>query len=158
MSVLLEAARLLLLYMVGAANLTYDRGVATRFGDPGDLLTGAHLSCTHQRLQPGQLVCAHRTLPCGSVVMLQNPRTNRVAVCEVLDRGPFGAILPDGHWGVKIHANEPGKWRGLIDLAPSVATALDHNGRENIQILYQRVAEHLRVARSLPRGGVTEPR
>ena len=47
-------------------SMDYDRGLATRFGDPGDQLTGKHLSCTHQQMQPGQLVCAHRTLPCGT--------------------------------------------------------------------------------------------
>jgi hypothetical protein len=158
MTLLIAAARLLLLYIVGAVNLVGDKGLATRFGDPGDLLTGAHLSCTHQRIQPGQLVCAHRTLPCGSVVMLHNPRTNRLAVCEVLDRGPFGAIMPDGEWGVKIRPSQPGKWRGVIDLAPAVAQALDHNGREKIQLVYQHVAKHLHVGRELRRASVTEPR
>ena len=158
MSLLLAAARLLLLYIVGGVNLSADRGLATRFGDPGDLLTGAHLSCTHQRIQPGQLVCAHRTLPCGSVVMLRNPRTNKFAVCEVLDRGPFGAILPSGEWGVKIRPSQPGTWRGVIDLAPAVAQALDHNGREKVQLFYQRVAKHLRFGREHRRAGVIDLR
>jgi hypothetical protein len=157
-TLLLAAARLLLLYIIGAVNLVSDRGLATRFGDPGDLLTGAHLSCTHQRLQPGQLVCAHRTLPCGSVLLLHNPRNNRMAVCEVLDRGPFGAILPNGEWGVKIRPSEPGKWRGVVDLAPAVADALGHNGREKIQLVYQPVARHLRAGRELRRASVTGPR
>ena len=74
---LLSAARLLLALFVGTTAVRYERGVATRFGDPGDRLTGAHLSCTHQRLQPGQLVCAHRTLPCGTTLILENPRTGR---------------------------------------------------------------------------------
>jgi hypothetical protein len=82
--------------------------------------------------------------------MLQNPRTQRFAVCEVLDRGPFGAILPGGDWGLKIHRNEPGDWRGLIDLSPAVAEALDFNGRERVRIFYQRVASHLREGRSRP--------
>jgi hypothetical protein len=148
---LLEAGRLLLLALLGVTGLVGEKGLATRYGDPGDKLTGKHLSCTHQPMQPGQLVCAHRTLPCGSLVMLHNPRTKKFAVCEVLDRGPFGAILPSGQWGVKIRPDDPGKWRGLIDLAPSVANALDFNGRERVQIVYQKVAQHLRAARSLHR-------
>src|SRR6185503_12704365 len=91
-SLLVEAARLLAYLLLGSVQLVSDRGLATRFGDPGDRLTGAHLSCTHRKLQPGQLVCAHRTLPCGTMVVLQNPRTHRLGVCQVLDRGPFGAI------------------------------------------------------------------
>ena len=158
MSLLVAAGRLLLLWALGAAQLATDKGLATRFGDPGDRLTGAHLSCTHERIKPGQMVCAHRTLPCGSVVMLENPRTKQLAMCTVLDRGPFGAILPSGKWGVKIKKSQPGEWRGVIDLAPSVADALGHNGREKVVLLYQRVAEHLRVARNLSRAGAAEAR
>jgi rare lipoprotein A (peptidoglycan hydrolase) len=151
MTLLLEAARLLLLALLGVTNLIGEKGLATRYGDPGDKLTGKHLSCTHQPMQPGMMVCAHRTLPCGSVVMLHNPRTKKFAVCQVLDRGPFGAIMPTGEWGVKIRPWEPGTWRGIVDLSPSVADALDFNGRERVQIVYQKVAHHLRVARSLHR-------
>jgi rare lipoprotein A (peptidoglycan hydrolase) len=150
-SLLTAAIRLLVAALVGQASLSFDRGVATRYGDPGDKWAGPHLSCTHKKMEPGQLVCAHRTLPCGTVVMLENPRTGRFAVCEVLDRGPFGAILPSGDWGVKIRASEPGSWRGVIDLSPAVAKALAHNGRERVRLVYQRVARHLRAARQAPR-------
>lgn len=149
MMLLLAAARLILAAFVGMTAVSYERGVATRFGDPGDWLAGEHLSCTHQKLQPGQLVCAHRTLPCGTTLILENPRTGQFAMCEVLDRGPFGAILPSGQWGMKIHASQPGDWRGVLDLAPAVANALGHNGRERIRIFYQRVAQHLRYGREL---------
>jgi hypothetical protein len=150
-TLLFEVARLLFLALLGVLPLAGDKGIATRYGDPGDRLTGKHLSCTHEPLKPDQLVCAHRTLPCGTLVLLHNPRTRRFAYCEVLDRGPFGAILPSGNWGVKIHPSEPGKWRGIIDLAPAVANALALNGRERVQLLYQRVAERLHVARGLHR-------
>ena len=70
-------------------------------------------------------------------------------MCEVLDRGPFGAILPTGEWGVKIHKDEPGAWRGILDLSPAVADALGHNGRERIRVFYQRLAHHLRYGREL---------
>jgi hypothetical protein len=148
-TLLIEAVRLLVLALFGTTSLVGDHGLATRFGDPGDLLAGAHLSCTHQKLAPGQLVCAHRTLPCGSVVMLHNPRNHRLAFCQVLDRGPFGAILPDGEWGFKIRPSEPGVWRGIIDLSPAVAEALDFNGREHLQLVYQRVARHLHAGRGI---------
>jgi hypothetical protein len=148
-TLLFEIARLLLAGLFGVSAMHYDRGVATRFGDPGDHLTGKHLSCTHEHIQPGQLVCAHRTLPCGTPLLLENPRTGQFAACEVLDRGPFGAILPTGQWGVKIHKNEPGDWRGILDLSPAVADALGHNGRERIRVFYQRVAHHLHYGRAL---------
>jgi rare lipoprotein A (peptidoglycan hydrolase) len=151
MSLLAAAARLVLLALLGDASLGFDRGLATRYGDPGDRLGQQRLSCTNKRMLPGQLVCAHRTLPCGSVVVLENPRNGQLALCQVLDRGPFGAILPDGGWGVKIRRSEPGAWRGLIDLSPAVAKALGHNGRERVRIVYQRFASHLREGRSAPR-------
>jgi hypothetical protein len=138
MTLLFALARLFLAALLGNVSLVAEKGLATRFGDPGDPLTGAHLYCTHQKLSPEQLACAHRTLPCGSVVLLHNPRTSKFAVCEVLDRGPFGAILPNGEWGLKIRPDEPGTWRGIIDLAPAVADALDFNGRERLQVVYQQ--------------------
>jgi rare lipoprotein A (peptidoglycan hydrolase) len=149
-TLLLAVARLLLSALFGATSLVGDHGLATRFGDPGDHWAGAELSCTRQKLSPGQLVCAHRTLPCGSLVMIHNPRSGRFAVCEVLDRGPFGAVLPDGAWGLKIRKSEPGDWRGIIDLSPAVADALDFNGREPVHLVYQRVARHLRAGREAP--------
>ena len=149
MTIVLEIARVIIAAFFGLTTMHYDRGLATRFGDPGDHLTGKHLSCTHEHIKPGQLVCAHRTLPCGTPLLLENPRTGQFAVCEVLDRGPFGAILPTGQWGVKIHKNEPGDWRGILDLSPAVADALGHNGRERIRVFYQRVAHHLRYGREL---------
>jgi rare lipoprotein A (peptidoglycan hydrolase) len=150
MTLFFDAVRLLAMVLVGSASLSADRGLATRFGDPGDLLAGKELSCTRQKMAPGQLVCAHRTLPCGTIVVVKNRRNRRMALCEVLDRGPWGAILPTGNWGLKLHRNQPGDWRGIIDLSPAVAKALAFNGREHVQLFYQRVAQHLRVGRSGP--------
>jgi hypothetical protein len=151
MMLLLALGRLVLAALLGNVSLVAEKGLATRFGDPGDPLTGAHLYCTHQKLEPGQLACAHRTLPCGSVVLLHNPRTSKFAVCEVLDRGPFGAILPNGEWGLKLRPEQPGEWRGIIDLAPAVADALDFNGRERLQVVYQfRRGRRARVAPPTP--------
>jgi rare lipoprotein A (peptidoglycan hydrolase) len=151
MGLLIHAVRVLALTILGATSMVHDRGLATRFGDPGDPLDGNHLRCTHQPMQPGQLACAHRTLPCGTVLMIENPRTKRMALCEVLDRGPFGAILPSGDWGIKRHRDEAGDWRGIVDLSPAVAEALDFNGREKVRIYYQRPPRHLRSARNAPR-------
>jgi hypothetical protein len=150
MTLLIAVVRLILTAWFGLTSFHYERGLATRFGDPGDFLAGNHLSCTHQKMQPGQLACAHRTLPCGTPLILENPRTGQFALCQVLDRGPFGAILPSGQWGMKIRSSEPGDWRGVLDLSPAVSQALGHNGRERIRIFYQRVASHLRYGRALP--------
>ena len=147
MTLLLAAARLLLFALWGAAQLVNESGLATRFGDPGDPLSGGELKCTQKKLDPTRLVCAHRTLPCGSVVVLHNPRNHQLAVCEVLDRGPFGATLPNGQWVMKLQKRAPGDWRGIVDLSPAVAEALAFNGREPLELVYQRVAMHLRAGR-----------
>ena len=139
MTVLLDSLRLLALALLGVHPMTEERGVATRFGDPGDRLSGDHLYCTGKKIEPTQLACAHRTLPCGTVVMLENPRTGRFAVCEVLDRGPFGAKLDSGEWAFKIRQDDPGQWRGIIDLGPAVADALDFNGRERVRFYYKSI-------------------
>ena len=151
MGLLTQAIRVLVLAFLGGTPILHDRGLATRFGDRGDPLDGNYLSCTHEKINPKELYCAHRTLPCGTVLMVENPRTKKVALCEVLDRGPFGAILPSGDWGLKRHRDEPGQWRGIVDLSPAVAKALDFNGREKVHIFYQRPPRHLRVARQAPR-------
>lgn len=143
MSLLVEAAKVLLLAFLGQINLVADRGVATRFGDPGDPLDGDHMACTHERMEPGEMVCAHRTLACGTLVVLVNPRTGMFAPCRVLDRGPYGALLPSGEWAMKIRESDPGQWRGMIDLGPTVANALQLNGREKVWAVYQKPARRL---------------
>ncbi len=138
MSILLEAARVLLFAFLGQTDMIADRGLATRFGDPGDPLDGEHMACTHEKMQPGELVCAHRSLPCGTVVVLLNPRTGLASSCKVLDRGPYGALLPSGDWVMKIRESDPGQWRGMIDLGPTVANMLQLNGREKIWAVYMK--------------------
>lgn len=148
MTLFLATLRLLSMALFGGLSLEADRGLATRFGDPDDPMDGPYLSCTRKKIIPGQLVCAHRTLPCGSLVLLENIRTGQFAACEVLDRGPFGAILPSGDWGLKLHADEPGDWRGIIDLSPAVSEALGHNGFERVRLFFQHPVRHLRAARA----------
>lgn len=151
MNLLFDAVRLLVAAFFGATTLHHDAGLATRYGTPGDRWAGRGLACTGKRMQPNQLVCAHRTLPCGTTLILENPRNGRFALCQVLDRGPYGAILPSGQWGLKIHASDPGRWRGILDLSPAVSKALGHNGFQRIRVYYQRVASHLHYARERPR-------
>ena len=137
MTLLLHAAQLLLLALFGSAPLHVDRGLATRFGDPGDQLAGGAMSCTGEKLAQTDLVCAHRTLPCGTLLVVENIRNRKFALCQVLDRGPFGALLPSGEWTVKRTVHEPGVWRGIVDLGPAVAEALEFNGRERVRLYYQ---------------------
>jgi rare lipoprotein A (peptidoglycan hydrolase) len=134
------AMRMLLLAVFGSGPLGSDVGMATRFGDKGDPLDGNKLSCNHQKIDPEVAYCAHRTLPCGTPLVVENPRTGQFTMCQVLDRGPYGALLPNGEWRIKRSSIEPGRWRGMVDLSPAVASSIAHNGREPVRIYYPQAA------------------
>ena len=141
------------------------QGTASRFGDVGDKWVGGNLTCdATRRVQPEDHICAHRYLAskygCGTVLILENPRTGNRSWCEVLDSGPFGAnvyakdefgrytdpVYVDGRhaWYVKIRRSDKppaskcptgdciGKWRGYLDISPAATKELGHNGMERI--------------------------
>lgn len=62
-------------------------------------------------------VVAHRTLPCGTRVLLYAPRTGRSVIATVQDRGPYG------------------KNRGGIDLSAATTRALRANGWESVVVV-----------------------
>jgi hypothetical protein len=146
MTLLVSVVKILVLALLGSPEVVSTKGLATRFGDPGDPLDGNRLSCLHRPMQKDDFVCAHRTLPCGTPVVVQNPRTGKLAVCTVADRGPYGAIL-DGEWVFKFTRRDPGIWRGIIDLSPAVANALAFNGREPVRVFHSK--QLLRRGRAL---------
>lgn len=75
---------------------------------------------------------AHRTLPCGTRVLLGNPRTGRWVVATVVDHGPYGARLDDGSWAIKRRRTDPGVWRGCLDISRRTAELLGHDGFQKI--------------------------
>lgn len=113
-------------------------GLATMYGTPDDRKWGAgHLACAPDyRVQdlPEMHVCAHRTYRCGTILAVENPRTGLRTLCRVLDRGPYGALLEDGTWAVKIRASDPGTWRGIADMTPAVAKAIGHTGFGRVKV------------------------
>jgi hypothetical protein len=144
-------------------------GIASRFGDPNDKWVGGNLYCnSKRRVNSKEHVCAHRYagykgLPCGSILIIENPRTKKRSWCRVMDRGPYGAnvlsrsskdekytyaLRPDGrkHWYVKInkdhkppaskcpHEDCVGRWIGILDLSPAVSDDLGHNGMERVKV------------------------
>lgn len=113
-------------------------GIATMYGTPNDRKWGAgHLACAPDyRVQdlPEMHVCAHRTYPCGTILVVENPRTGLRTLCRVLDRGPYGALLEDGTWTVKIKHADPGTWRGIADMTPAVAQAIGHTGYGRVKV------------------------
>ena len=38
-----------------------------------------------------KLTCAHRTLPFGTRILIENPRTGKSVIVEVIDRGPYAS-------------------------------------------------------------------
>jgi len=109
---------------------------ATRYADtPTD--EGGTPACkrrlspeTYRRLHP--IRCAHRTLPCGTILRIWSPSTDRIATCAVLDRGPWGLKASRKHqatrWRVgqgnrrvnllRLSKSNPGAFRGDLDLSP----------------------------------------
>lgn len=109
------------------------RGVSTIFGTTGDRHMGGDLACLPGRYATKTYVCAHRTLPCGTLLILENPVNKKRTWCQVMDRGPYGALDEDGNWFVKKTVDEPGEWRGVLDVAPIPAKAIGHNGYQYIR-------------------------
>jgi hypothetical protein len=113
-------------------------GLASVYRPGGGGRNGGGLACLERHpsgahVAPDLPFIAHRRLPCGTVVQLYLPRTRRSTLAVVLDRGPFGAIH-SGSWVLKLRASDPGTWRGIADLSPGAAAALEHNGLEPIRL------------------------
>jgi len=68
-----------------------------------------------ERMQPGALTAAHRTLPFGTLVRVTNERNGRSVTVRINDRGPFV--------------------RGrVIDLSPAAAHALGFSGIATVSL------------------------
>jgi rare lipoprotein A len=68
-----------------------------------------------ERLSPGALTAAHRSLPFGTMVRVTNNSTGRSVVVRINDRGPFV--------------------RGrVIDLTPAAARAIGFSGLANVTL------------------------
>lgn len=105
--------------------------IASTFG-MDDGMSGFTAACTGRRIGEHEVGIAHRTLPCGSHVILRNPRTGKIAAATVIDRGPYGARDEFGRWVLKTNRSEPGVWRGCIDLTHELSRLLEHNGFERV--------------------------
>lgn len=146
------------------------KGIASSFGEIGDKWVGGNLYCQpDKRVDSTEHVCAHRRTefkkrgyPCGTILILENPRTKKRSWCAVMDRGPYGAGVfsfdkekqsyvqvrkSNGYkqWYVKIRRGDKpppnkcpsqdcvGRWRAYLDLSPAVSDDLGHNGLELIK-------------------------
>lgn len=78
-----------------------ESGIASVYSD--------HHTASGERMNPGAMTAAHRTLPFGTMVMVTNRQNGRTAVVRINDRGPF------------VHGR-------VIDLSPAAARALGVSG------------------------------
>lgn len=97
------------------------------FGYEGDSLAGGPNACTGQSMGHDEMGIAHRSLPCGTRVLLYNPRTGKSTTAVVVDRGPYGAMVGRA-WTLKRRLGDPGIWRGCLDISQRVARRLGFDG------------------------------
>lgn len=74
---------------------------------------------------------AHRQLPCGSVVRLYDLRSQRQVTAQIVDRGPYGALL-GRRWVLKRKQSDPGHWRGVLDILPPTARRIRLTGLDPV--------------------------
>lgn len=102
-----------------------EAGVATWYGDynwHGDYTADGDLFRPYR-----EATCAHRTLPLGTVIMVQDPDTGRTIWCPVTDRGPYIVVGPDGKRRAVDAQYVPGpdeRWEGVVDMSAEAAKQL----------------------------------
>jgi rare lipoprotein A len=76
----------------------YETGVASTYGE-GDGFEG-NLTACGQVFHTNVVQVAHKSLPCGTMIRIEDSDTGRSVVAEVTDRGPYiaGRIV-DLSWG-----------------------------------------------------------
>ena len=103
------------------ASLSIQYGTASVFwadGDPSN--PDSSNACHHRAVKiPRKLDdkgswIAHKTLPCGAVVLLINPRTGKFTIARKSDWGPVNA---------------------MVDLSRKVEHDLEHNGLEPVILI-----------------------
>jgi rare lipoprotein A len=94
--------------LMGAADA--EDGTASQY----DRSSGAKVACGGA-LDEAALTAAHRTLPCGTRVRVQNRNNGRSVVVTINDRGPFVS----------------GR---IIDLTPGAARALGFSGLARVNV------------------------
>jgi rare lipoprotein A len=88
-------------------------GIASVYGN-GDGYAGRK-TASGERMNPGAMTAAHRTLPFGTRVSVVNQRTGKQVIVRISDRGPFV--------------------RGrIIDLTPAGARAIGLSGLAPVKV------------------------
>lgn len=124
-------------------------GIASWYGG-GNGDNGLHgkITATGEVFLPRKRTCASRSIPLNTVVLIEDPETGRRAWCRVNDRGPYGAMY-EGQWVLKLTSDDPGEWRGIMDLSRGTAKSLGFNfrsGLNTIRVRYFDTASRTRYA------------
>lgn len=99
-------------------------GIASTFYD-------RHIACPPKRIDPYKAWgIAHKTLPCGTIVELENIRTHKKVLTVVLDIGPCTSVECQAG---RTAAYKRAKKR-KFDLLPRVAKAVGSNGLVNVSL------------------------
>jgi len=98
-------------------------GLASRYADTA-ADEGGTPACARRIKDPSvyRHRCAHRDLPCGTVLLLRT--ATRWGWCVRLDAGPWGAIGPHGERANPARLRKGWKRRGVLDLSPVPANGL----------------------------------
>ena len=95
--------------MAAPRRVAYEAGIASTYGE-GDGFEG-NLTACGQVFHTSVVQVAHKTLPCGTMIRIEDSDTGRSIVAEVTDRGPYipGRIV-DLSWGAfrQLEPSAPG--------------------------------------------------
>jgi rare lipoprotein A len=76
----------------------FESGIASTYGE-GDGFEGNRTACG-QIFRTALVQVAHKTLPCGTMIRVEDTTTGKSVVAEVTDRGPYiGGRVVDLSWG-----------------------------------------------------------
>ena len=99
--------------VLSATDASAESGVASVYS-----MESGSKTASGQRLNPGALTAAHRSLPFGTKVLVSNRKNGRSVLVTINDRGPFV--------------------RGrIIDVTPAAAIALGFSGLAQVSLLIQ---------------------
>lgn len=112
--------------MLGLLKILIFSGIVTVFSSNDKYNPNPNLACTHKKIKDNELLAAHRNLPCGTKLVLINPRNNNRTEVIVLDRGPYGKF-------------EDGTYKAVLDISLAAKEKLKHNGKENLIIIIKRL-------------------
>jgi rare lipoprotein A len=93
--------------------VVFEAGIASTYGE-GDGFEGQLTACG-QVFRTAIVQVAHKSLPCGTIIRVEDTDTGRSVVAEVTDRGPYirGRIV-DLSWGAFSQLDETGP--GLLNV------------------------------------------